>query len=396
MSDQTLATADRSPTPDPAAPRPQVAPAQPFAAPQADGRLAAAVRLLPGGGADDGPSPPRFAPAQRHHTLLALQRTAGNAAVQRLVQGRHAGAPREHHGHAWWLPFASHEASAVAPTASIQRVTLGTNGSFSAQRAAIVRAAAAIAEQLVMSPGFANQWDAFWARSDLQSIRPRPTLAQYRQAVRSRVVHDMDSSHDPQVRMEVLHGTQGAGEQATAAITRRNSVNTFIRRFAVDQGIDTVVNLLLHESLHGAGLPEGPSPVFPIFEPWFHQFEANVGFPSTVGGANIVALRQHARAGHGIDVAIIYTLRRVQGQPVPPRVELRIVRQENGSAVASQPVPARAGRGQWTWHVEQPDTTPYSVRLIDLSTEGLMGSRPLVLQPKITTAPTRPPLPSGQ
>jgi hypothetical protein len=91
MSDQAHATADRSPAPDAPASQPQVAPAQEFAAPQAEGNVAAALRLFAGGGQDGVPSPRRFPAAQQHQALLALQRTVGNRAVNRQLGGGSTG-----------------------------------------------------------------------------------------------------------------------------------------------------------------------------------------------------------------------------------------------------------------------------------------------------------------
>jgi hypothetical protein len=85
MSDQAHATAERSQAFNAPASQPQMAPAQELAEPQADGRVAATVRLLAGGGTDDGSSRRRSAPARQYQALLALQRTVGNRSVQRLL-----------------------------------------------------------------------------------------------------------------------------------------------------------------------------------------------------------------------------------------------------------------------------------------------------------------------
>lgn len=192
--------------------------------------------------------------------LMSLQRTTGNQNVKRLFRlDATQVTPRKSQ-----LGILSNfEAGELSFKAVIRRVQFGNDGRLSPARQAIVREAARIAERLVLTPESRRRWQAFW-RGPAARITPRPTLENYQRAVRNRLIHDMDTSTNADVQEFVGDEASMPLERQIAGVTPVNSVNTYLRRFAVDQGIDTVVNLLLHESLHGAGLPMGP---FMTYEP---------------------------------------------------------------------------------------------------------------------------------
>lgn len=302
----------------------------------------------------------RVATPQRHAAVLALQRTVGNAGVGRLLRG--------------------------APETSIQRVSFGTDGPLSPAHQETVRTAAEIAERLVAPTSgpytFRRQWEAFW-RGPGQLIDPKPTLAQYQAAVRNRVVNDMDTSTEPGVRAVVEEDRGFPLERHTGAVTRPGSTMSYFRRFAIDQGIDTVTNYLLHESLHGAGLPEGP---LMAFEPLFHQFEADVGFPMMMGGGDITGITQVRRGDYNVDVTVAYRLRKIGGDPIPASLEIQIVSAETGEVVydeqpdgsqqpARHPIASKPGAGKWSWRARYPGWSSYTVRIRDLTTPTLLASR---------------------
>src|SRR5215211_3937956 len=85
MSDEAKQSAEpkarESPTP-----QPQLVGIQEQAAPTTVGAAAAAARILTGAGSDGVPRLRRLPTAQRLETILALQRTVGNAAVQRALR----------------------------------------------------------------------------------------------------------------------------------------------------------------------------------------------------------------------------------------------------------------------------------------------------------------------
>ena len=298
--------------------------------------------------------------------VLALQRSIGNAAVNNLAR---AGGRRR-----------------------LQRVAFGTDGELSEPRKATVRKAAEIAERLVAPTNgrytFRQKWEAFWSGPGRQ-IGPKPTLERYQAAVRGRVVNDMDSSTRPEVRAVIDEDRGYPLERHTAAVTPVDSAQTYMRRFAIDQGIDAVVSLLLHESLHGAGLPMGP---LMAFEPAFHQFEADVGFPLMMGGADVLEITQARRGDLDVDVTVTYKLRQID-EPLPAGLEIQIVSPETGEVVydeqpdgtrkpASAKIASTPGQRSWVWRARNPGWVSYAVRIRDLTSPTLLASRDFETNPR--------------
>src|SRR5215217_9698889 len=85
MGEPAGATVERRPAPDSAAASPHGATAEHLPAPASEG-VTDHLALLAGGRQDGAPLIQRLTPVQRPQTLLALQRTVGNAAVQRLMR----------------------------------------------------------------------------------------------------------------------------------------------------------------------------------------------------------------------------------------------------------------------------------------------------------------------
>ncbi len=288
---------------------------------------------------------------------------------------------------------------AVVVSPIIQRVRFGHDGTLPANYQATVRNAAQIAEPLVRSRSFHRRWTALW-RGSGANIRPRPSLAQYQAAVRRRVIHDMDNSTDSAVSAKVRSERSMPRERQTAAVTPLNSVNTYIRRFAIAQGVDSVVSLILHESLHGAGLPEGPVRGLPLYELIFHAFEADVGFPMMMGGADILDIRQVQRGNYHIDVTITYNLRQIGNDPLPQNLEIHIVHASTGDLVhderppgqqvpARHSIPSRVGQGRWVWQGQYPGWNRFAVRIRDLDTPTLLASRQFDSNPRCVLGVSR-------
>ena len=276
---------------------------------------------------------------------------------------------------------------------SIQRVSFGIDGELSPARKATVLKAAAIAERLVMGGGgiytFKQKWEAFW-KSAAGKITPQPTLEQYQQALKGRVVHDMDTSKQKDIVDFLKDEKELPLERQTGAVTKVNSTDTFMREFTVDQGVDSVVSLLLHESLHGAGLPMGP---FESFEPLFHGFESSVGFPMMMGGGEIVKIEQKRKGDTDLDVTVTYSLHKIDEAGIPSKIEIQIVSSESGDVVTDeQPdgsrkpardvVPSKAGQRTWVWHARNPGVGSFNVRLRDMTSESLIASRDFVPNPR--------------
>ena len=282
---------------------------------------------------------------------------------------------------------------AHAPGGSIQRVSFGNDGELSATRKATVMKAAAIAERLATGGGgiytFKQKWEAFW-KSAAGKITPEPTLEQYQQALKGRVVHDMDTSTNKEI-VDFLKGEKDMPlERQTGAVTKISSTDTYMREFTVDQGVDAVVSLLLHESLHGAGLPMGP---LESFEPLFHGFESSVGFPMMMGGGEIVKIEQKRKGDTDLDVTITYSLHKIDEAGIPSKIEIQIVSPESGEITTDeQPdgsrkpardvVPSKAGQRTWVWHARNPGAATVNVRLRDMTSESLIASRDFQPNPR--------------
>jgi hypothetical protein len=279
------------------------------------------------------------------------------------------------------------------PAPLLRRISFGSDGLLSPARQAVVRTAAEIAERLVTGAGglptFRRKWEAFW-QGPGASITPKPSLEVYQAAVRGRVAHDMDSSARPEVIEVVRSESSLPLERQTAAVTPVGSSDTYVRRFAIDQGIDSVVSLLLHESLHGAGLPMGPALLYELF---FHGFEADVGFPLMMGGADILDISQVRRGDTDVDVTITYNLRKVGAEGLPTSLEIQIVSPESGDVVtdeqpdgtrepARQAIPSKVGQGKWIWRARNPGVAPVNVRIRDLTSPTLLASRQFEPNPR--------------
>jgi hypothetical protein len=306
--------------------------------------------------------------------LAALQRSAGNCAVARAL--------------------AAGDRLTQRPAArAIQRVAFGSDGPLSPAHQATVRTAAEIAERLVAPTNglhtFRSRWQAFWSGPGAR-IDPKPTLEQYQAAVRNRVLNDMDSSTHPGVRAIVAEERDSPLERQTAAVTLVGSDQTYLRRFGIEQGVDSVVSMLLHESLHGAGLSMGPAM---MYEPLFHKLEADVGFPMMMGGGDIVSIAQARRGDTDVDVTVTYRLRTIDEAPIPEALEIQIVSAESGEIVydeqadgtrrpAKAAIASRPGTRTWVWRARNPGVGSYAVRIRDLTSESLVASRDFRTDPR--------------
>jgi Domain of unknown function (DUF4157) len=271
----------------------------------------------------------------------------------------------------------------------VRRVSFGTDGLLSPQRQAVVTDAARIAGRLVTTPEFARKWNAFWA-GPFKLATPRPNLETYRAAVRERVVHDMDTSALTAVRKVVEEERDMPLERQTGAVTQVGSKDSYLRQFVVDQGVDAVVSLLLHESFHGAGVPMGGNVM--AYEPVMHWFEAEAGFPMVMGGADILNVKQVRRSDYDVDVTVKYALRRID-EPLPEEIEIQAVSKESGEVIMQEepngrrrPVRhrlvRREGSGFWVWHAHYVGIAPVTIRIVDLTTGTLMASRPFEPNPR--------------
>jgi hypothetical protein len=263
--------------------------------------------------------------------LLTLQRDAGNQAVSHAIANDH-------------------------DNVVVQRVRFGTDGPLDSAQRATVRAAAAIAEAYVMTPAFATIWNRFWS-NPANAGMPRPNLRRYQAAVHDRWIHLMDTSSRAQVRAEAT--------SAPAVTYTLAPEVTWVSAAAIARGPDAVVNLLLHESLHGAGVPEGPGGI-PLFEGALQDLTTQAGFPIDQGGAVIhAAARRIGRAVH-----LLGTVQISRNPTSPPH--LHVVQARDGSVVQDQVLSQTIGTFSIDITASFSRHQRYAVRVRD--GRGMMGS----------------------
>jgi hypothetical protein len=271
----------------------------------------------------------------------------------------------------------------------LQRVSFGNNGALSSERKAVVSQAAAIAERLVQTREFKKKWDSF-QQGDGSKMTPKVTLEQYQAAVKSRVIHNMDTSMKAEVSEMVKEEKDLPLERQTAGVTIVSSQDTYLRQFAIDQGIDAVVNLILHESLHGAGLSMGP---VMMYEPFLHKFEAEAGFPMMMGGAEITGVSQKRQGDYDLEITITYRLHKIGNEDLPANLEIQIVSADSGELVydeqadgsrtpAKQAIANKVGDGKWVWKARYPGWRSYAVRIYNPGDLTLLGSRHFDASPR--------------
>jgi hypothetical protein len=275
-----------------------------------------------------------------------------------------------------------------APESVLQRISFGTDGTLTPTRKAITQQAGGIAQNLVMGPTFRKWWEAFW-KGPAVKVEPKPTLEQYQAAVRNRVMNSMDSSSRPDVRAVVQSEQSLPLERQTAAVTRVGEVQTYMRDFAIDQGVESVASTILHESLHGAGLPMGPAE---LYEPLFHQFEADVGFPMMMGGADIIDISKVRNGDLDVDVTITYRLRRIGNEPLPKSIEIQVVDASSGEVLNESPdgtgkpghqiIPSNVGQAKWSYRARNRMGVPMAVRIRDLTAPVILASRDFTVDPR--------------
>lgn len=262
----------------------------------------------------------------------------------------------------------------------IQRFSFGEDGSLSGEHRQAVSVAARIAEQRVLRDDFAGKWNTFW-RGPGQHITPKPTLEAYRTAVRNRRFHDMDSSHQSSVRELVENERSMPLERQTAAVTILGTQETYLRRFLINQGTDALVSTILHESLHGAGATMGP---LLMFEPAFHGFEADIGFPMMMGGADITSITQRGLGEGLVEIGVSYRLRLIgDDQEIPGELEVKLVNPLTGELL-SGPTPHGSvsntqGLHQWTGRIRGRQGSAISVRIVSHGESILLGARQFIL-----------------
>ena len=128
------------------------------------------------------------------------------------------------------------------------------------------------------------------------------------------------------------------------------------------------------------------------YEPVMHAFEAGVGFPMVMGGADVLDIKQARRGDYHLDVTVRYALRRID-EPLPAEIEIQAVSPQTGDVIEQEepdgsrrPVrrrlDRRQGLGSWVWRARYVGIAPVTIRIVDVTTGTVMASRPFEPNPR--------------
>jgi hypothetical protein len=176
--------------------------------------------------------------------------------------------------------------SGIRLPGSPPRVTFGTDGPIPTGDQKAVQQAFDLAYATAASPTFAARFGEFKQRVGKAASTNMPGLAdlsqqKYLQALARMTIHLADTTKNPLVRTWVREEGQSGEKLPIAGFTPIGGNNVYLRGFAIREGRDALASLILHESVHVAGLPSKPinEILESILEGSIHGFEASVGLP---------------------------------------------------------------------------------------------------------------------
>ncbi len=168
----------------------------------------------------------------------------------------------------------------------------------------------------------------------------------------------MDTSVRPQIRSEL-----GVSPAVTPSWFPQG---TWISAATIARGPDALVNILLHESLHGAGVPEGVGGLA-VFESAMQLLTTQAGFPIDQGGATV---RAEVRRTGSTAVRIVGSVE-ISRQPTEPPL-LYLATAYDGSIIDNKPLPGSVGTHPIDMIVHLHRHTRYALRVREGA--GMMGS----------------------
>lgn len=194
------------------------------------------------------------------------------------------------------------------------RVQFGADGPIPQGDQNAVQLAFDLAYTTAASPSFAAKFGEFKGSIGEQEKANIPGLAdlsqqKYLTALSRMKINLADTSNNAPVKDLIRKESQSKGTLPTAGFTPVGSSDVYIRKFALTEGRDALASLILHESVHVAGLPAKPINEFleSIMEVSIHGFEASVGLPLSQVVEQAGAIRGVKPHGQGVEFEVSIT-----------------------------------------------------------------------------------------
>jgi hypothetical protein len=176
--------------------------------------------------------------------------------------------------------------SGIRLPGSPPRVTFGADGPIPTGDQKAVQQAFDLAYSTAASPTFAVRFGEFKQRMGKAGSANMPGLAdlsqqKYLEALARMTIHLADTTKNPLVQKWTREESQSGEKLPIAGFTPIGGNSVYLRGFAIRESRDALASLILHESVHVAGLPNKPINEFleTILEVSIHGFEASVGLP---------------------------------------------------------------------------------------------------------------------
>lgn len=191
------------------------------------------------------------------------------------------------------------------------RVQFGNDGPIQPRDQKAVQLAFDLAYTTAASPLFAAKFGEFKKGMGKQGEANLPGLAdlsqqKYLAALGLMRIHLADTSKNALVKNYLQKESQSKERLPVAGYTPVGGSDVYIRAFALAEGRDALASLILHESVHVAGLPTKPINEFleTIMELAAHGFEASVGLPLSQIVERAARIRGVKPHGQGVEFEV--------------------------------------------------------------------------------------------
>jgi hypothetical protein len=165
-------------------------------------------------------------------------------------------------------------------------VQFGSDGPIPVGDQKAVQLAFDLAYATAASPLFAARLGQFKKKMSNQGGADLPGLAdlsqqKYLDALSRMRIHLADTTKNAEVKKYMQEESQSKEKLPVAGFTPVGGDDAYIRAFIIKEGREALASIILHESVHVAGLPTKPINEFleVIMEGSIHGFEASVGLP---------------------------------------------------------------------------------------------------------------------
>jgi hypothetical protein len=194
------------------------------------------------------------------------------------------------------------------------RVRFGDDGPIPLKDQKAVQLAFDLAYETAASPSFAAKFGEFQKKMDKKGAATIPGLAdlsqqKYLGALSRMTIHLADTSKNATIKDEIKQEGRPGETLPIAGFTPVGSSDVYIRAFALTEGREALASLILHESVHVAGMPPRPIDSFmeTIMEVAIHGFEASAGLPLSHIIGHAAAIRDVKPHGQGLEFEVSVT-----------------------------------------------------------------------------------------